>query len=288
MADRWDPSAPTSRRGERPGGSSATRPYPSRRDLGTVRRVDRGGGDRLLRSHLATERPPAVLPRRTPVRGTAWTPPRPDNGSAPRVAPLGSGDDPGVESNARLTGLTAAVLFVLFAVEGITVLQIRSLLTPHVFIGMLLVPPILLKMGSTGWRFARYYLGSPAYRRKGPPPPTLRLLGPLVIVLTVTLFASGIAALLGPVAIRSPMLLLHKASFVVWLLVMAVHVLGHLLDTASLAPRDFVERTRRQVDGARLRQWAVAASLGVGLVLGVAVIPKVGPWLGWFSGHAFG
>lgn len=288
MADRRDPSAPTSRRGERPGSSSSTRAYPSRSDLGTVRRVDSGGSDRLLRSHLATERPPTVPPRRTPVRGTARTPPRPENASAPRVAPRGRGDDPGVESNARLTGLTAAVLFVLFAVEGVTVLQIRSLLTPHVFIGMLLVPPILLKMGSTGWRFARYYLGSPAYRRKGPPPPILRLLGPLVIVLTVTLFASGIAALLGPVSIRSPMLLLHKASFVVWLLVMAVHVLGHLLDTASLAPRDFVERTRRQVDGARLRQWVVAASLGVGLILGVAVIPKIGPWLGWFSGHAFG
>jgi hypothetical protein len=34
-----------------------------------------------------------------------------------------------------------------------------------VFIGMVLVPPVLLKVDSTGWRFARYYRGAPAYRR---------------------------------------------------------------------------------------------------------------------------
>ena len=79
--------------------------------------------------------------------------------------------DAGVESNARLTGSTAAVLLVLLAAEGVTVLRVGALLTPHVFIGMLLIPPVLLKIGSTGWRFVRYYRGSPAYRRKGPPPP---------------------------------------------------------------------------------------------------------------------
>ena len=82
---------------------------------------------------------------------------------------------------------------VLLAAEGVTILQVRRLITPHVFIGMLLVPPILLKMGSTFWKFARYYSGSPAYRRKGPPLLALRVLGPFVVVLTLTVVASGIA-----------------------------------------------------------------------------------------------
>jgi hypothetical protein len=189
----------------------------------------------------------------------------------------------GVEGNARLTGSTAAVLLVLLAAEGVTILRVRALLTPHVFIGMLLVPPVLLKMGSTTWRFARYYVGSPEYRRKGPPPMLLRLLGPIVVVLTVAVFATGIALLLGPQGWRSQMLLLHKASFVLWLAAMALHVLGHLLDTARLAPRDWIKHTRRQVRGARLRQWAIATSVGLGLVLGVLVVPRVGPWLA--SGH---
>lgn len=185
----------------------------------------------------------------------------------------------GAEANARLTGSTAAVLLVLLALEGLTIVSIRSLLTPHVFIGMLLVPPVLLKMGATTWRFGQYYLGTPAYRRKGPPPAVLRLLGPVVVLLTLLVFVSGIALLLGPVSWTSRLLLLHKASFVVWFGAMAVHVLGHLVETARLAPRDWLRRTRRQVDGAGARQWALAASMAAGLVLAVVVVPYAGPWL---------
>jgi hypothetical protein len=74
----------------------------------------------------------------------------------------------GVEANARLTGTVAALLLVLLAAEGVTVLRVRALLTAHVFIGMLLVPPVLLRMGSTGYRFVRYYAGSPPTGGKGP------------------------------------------------------------------------------------------------------------------------
>src|SRR5579863_2660040 len=78
---------------------------------------------------------------------------------SPQHVPEHSSDE-GVESNARLTAATAAVLLVLLAAEGVTILRIHALLTPHVVIGMLLVPPILLKIGSTGWRFVRYYRGA--------------------------------------------------------------------------------------------------------------------------------
>lgn len=184
-----------------------------------------------------------------------------------------------VEANARLTGSTAAVLFVLLAVEGVTILQIRPLLNVHVFVGMLLIPPVLLKIGSTTWRFAKYYLGDPEYRRKGPPHPFLRLLGPVVVVLTLVVLASGVALLLVPSGSRSFLLLLHKASFVIWLMVMAVHVLGHLADTARLAPRDWYRRTRREIKGAGLRRWLVAMAVALGLVVGAAMLPQVGPWL---------
>jgi hypothetical protein len=189
----------------------------------------------------------------------------------------GRGDP--TEGNARLTASTAAVLFAMLAAEGVTILQVRRLITPHVFIGMLLVPPILLKMGSTFWKFARYYSGSPAYRRKGPPLLALRVLGPFVVVLTLTVVASGIALLLAPFSWRSTLLLVHKASFILWLGVMTLHVLGHLADTARLAPRDWLRHTRQQVDGAGPRKWALAASIVLGLILAVVVVPQVGPWL---------
>jgi hypothetical protein len=191
-------------------------------------------------------------------------------GPAQRKPPGSS--DAGVESNARLTGATAAILLVLLAIEGLTVLRVRSLLSWHVFVGMLLVPPVLLKIGSTAWRFARYYLGASAYRRKGPPPVLLRLLGPVVVILTVILFASGVGLVLAPHSLRHSLLFVHKASFVLWFGAMTIHVLGHLLDTARLAPLDWARRTRRDVAGATARQWALAATLIVGAVLGILML----------------
>jgi len=187
--------------------------------------------------------------------------------------------DGGVEANARLTASGAAVLLVVLAVEGATILRIRELISPHVFLGMLLIPPVLVKMASTGYRFARYYLGAPAYRRKGAPPILLRLLGPVVVILTVVLLASGVALLLASPAWSQPLLFVHKASFVLWFLAMTVHVLGHLAEVARLAPRDWLRRARRDVRGAGSRQWLIAGSLVAGVLLGLAMLSRVGPWL---------
>jgi hypothetical protein len=184
-----------------------------------------------------------------------------------------------VESNARLTASTAVVLFVLLAGEGLTILRVGPLLSAHVFIGMVLVPPVLLKIGSTGYRFLRYYAGSKPYRHKGPPPPLLRLLGPFLVVATVAVLASGIILLFVSPAWRTRLLLLHKASFIVWFGAMAVHVLAHLVDTARLAPRDWMRRTRGQVTGAGIRQWVVVSSVLTGVLLGVLLVGRVGPWL---------
>jgi hypothetical protein len=161
------------------------------------------------------------------------------------------------------------VLLVLLAAEGVTVLRMGSLLGLHVFIGMVLVPPVLLKIGSTTWRFVQYYRRAPAYLSKGPPPPLLRLLGPVVVILTVVLLASGIILVVGPHYLRPSLLFLHKVSFILWFGAMTIHVLGHLLETARLAPLDWTRRARRDVAGASARQWALATSLVVGIVLGL-------------------
>jgi hypothetical protein len=186
----------------------------------------------------------------------------------------------GVEGNARLTAGTGVVLFVLFAAEGVTILRIGPLLTPHVFIGMLLVPPVVLKISSTTYRFTRYYLGTPAYREKGPPPLPLRLLGPVLVLITGAVFASGIALLLGPIGWRQQLLFVHKVSFILWFGAMVVHVLGHLAETARLAPRDWLRRTRREVEDAGARQWLIAASIQAGILLALATLPSVGSWGG--------
>src|SRR5258708_37288535 len=101
---------------------------------------------------------------------------------------VGSG---GVEGNARLTGVAGALIFVVLSIEGVTILRVQRLLTAHVFIAMMLVPLVVLKIATTGYRFARYYRGTPTYTAKGPPPLVLRLAGPAAALPTIAAFATG-------------------------------------------------------------------------------------------------
>jgi hypothetical protein len=124
--------------------------------------------------------------------------------------------------------MTGAVLLILLAVEGFTILRIGRLLTWHFFIGMLLLGPVALKAGSTMYRFTRYYTGHPEYTRKGPPAPLLRLLGPCIVLLTAGVFGSGIMlAVTGPDG-RGQWLFIHKASFILWVGAMTIHVLAYV------------------------------------------------------------
>ena len=133
----------------------------------------------------------------------------------------------GVDRNERLTAATGVVLIVLLAALGVTILSVGQLIWWHVLIGMLLIPPVLLKLGSTGWRFLRYYTRSPEYVDRGPPVLPLRLLAPLVVVSTLVVFGTGVALIVvGPAG--GILVGLHKASFIVWFFATAVHVLAHV------------------------------------------------------------
>ena len=76
----------------------------------------------------------------------------------------------GPAGNAVLTAWTGLVLLVLGVAELLTLINIRGLISWHVAVGALLIPPALAKTASTGWRIVRYYRASPAYAEAGPPP----------------------------------------------------------------------------------------------------------------------
>ena len=189
-----------------------------------------------------------------------------------------SARDDGVEANNRLTASAGAIIFVLLAIEGVTVLSVHSLLRLHVIVGMVLMPVVLLKMATTTYRGARYYLRTPSYRRRGPPPLLLRGLGPVVVVSTVAVLVTGVALLLLGPKHRTPWLPIHKVSFIVWFAVMTVHVLGHIVETIRVAPRDWTGH-RPRLAGTGVRRAAVGIALVVGVVLAVLVEPSVTSWL---------
>jgi hypothetical protein len=190
--------------------------------------------------------------------------------------------------------MTGAVLLVLLAAEGFTILSLRQLLTPHFFIGMLLLGPVALKAGSTIYRFIRYYAGSAPYRREGPPALLLRLLGPVVIASTAAVFGTGIAlAVTGPAG-RQPWLFLHKASFVIWFCAMAIHVLAYLPRLPRLLASEARGASARKAEGPPgggyggraaaalggrgLRLALLVASLAAGLVIAVLTVHLAAPW----------
>jgi hypothetical protein len=192
--------------------------------------------------------------------------------------------------------MTGAVLLVLLAVEGFTILRVGRLLTLHFFLGMLLLGPVALKAGSVIYRFVRYYTGSAPYRRKGPPALLLRLLGPVVILLTAGVFGSGVMlAVTGPV--QGPWLLLHKASFILWFCAMAIHVLAYVPRLPRLlaaevhgvaAPEGGTGRragagrhARRALEvlsGRGTRLALLTASLLAGLVIALLTVHLEGQW----------
>ncbi len=198
-----------------------------------------------------------------------------------RAKPLSRWLRGGIDGNARLTGTNAVVLLLLLAAEGATIPFVRQQLTLHIFLGLLLIPPIMLKLASTGWRFARYYLRAPEYVHRGPPAAFLRLLvAPLTLASTLALFGTGVAlVVLHPQ--RGLVVGLHKASFVVWFGAMSVHVLAHVLKLPQLARADLTS----SIAGARLRQFAVAGAIVAGLIVAIAALPTAHDWAHWAALH---
>ena len=220
----------------------------------------------------------------------------------------------GAEGNERLTVQAGATLFVLLAVLGLTIVRIGQLLWLHLFLGLVLIGPLALKLASAGYRFAGYYAGRNAYREKGPPTLAMRVLAPALVLDTLVVFASGVVLLLAGPGSRETWLPVHKFSFIAWLVLAALHVLGHIPELARglLAPREtraavlasvassgaagtggarvahgpFQEpravlgyRPAARLPGARARAIALAAALLAGLVLAALLIPEFAPWL---------
>src|SRR5258706_16401414 len=95
-----------------------------------------------MRSHVAPSEEAAISRRSEPAPQTQ------------RRARLGRHDGwGGTEGNELLTSATAVVLTALLAAEGFTILNMRGLLSVHMFVGMVLIPPGLVKLPSTGYRF---------------------------------------------------------------------------------------------------------------------------------------
>jgi hypothetical protein len=199
----------------------------------------------------------------------------------------------GPAGNALLTAWTALVLLVLSLAELLTLFNVRGLISWHVGLGALLVPPAVMKTASTGWRMGRYYLGHAPYREAGPPPLLLRLLGPLVIVSTLGLLGTGVllvllgqdrshSALFSVLGFRADWVSAHQGFFAVWVVAVGLHLLGRIVPALriTLAPG-----STGDVPGRWTRLLWFGAMAASAAVLAVALVHADGSWT---SFHEFG
>jgi hypothetical protein len=184
----------------------------------------------------------------------------------------------GVATNERITAFTGAPLYVLLVLIGVTILFLSSLLPLHYAIGLLLVPPIVLKVGSTGYRFVRYYTGDRGYRLAGAPSLILRLTGPILVAATVAVFASGIELWLFGLRFGSAWKTAHTLSAVIMIAAVGVHLAGHLRRSVVVAAEELDAGRSADADDAGLGRIghdpsprrAVAASIVLGIAMAIA------------------
>jgi hypothetical protein len=135
----------------------------------------------------------------------------------------------------------------------------------HAFVGMLLIPVVVLKLASTGWRMLRYYRHAEEYVLRGPPQVLLRMLvSPVLILSTFVLFATGVVLLIRDET-QGTTVGLHKASFIVWVAAAGIHVLVHVLSLPRLL--------RRRIPGLTTRALLVTLTLAAGAILAIETLP---------------
>src|SRR6266568_9680101 len=187
-----------------------------------------------------------------------------------------------VVGNERMTGLAGAVLLVLILIELVSAAILRTLLSIHVFAGVLLAGPLVVKLGSTFWRFLRYYTGSPAFVRRGPPHLALRVMAPLLIATTLVVIGSGIGLMVTGPRFAGPLLPLHGFSVLVWLPLIAIHVLAHIRRVPHLVADDWSKPSGRSLaPGRGLRFGMNLGALMGGALAAILLLPVAVPWIAW-------
>jgi hypothetical protein len=131
---------------------------------------------------------------------------------------------------------------------------------------------VTLKLVSTGWRFARYYLRNEHYVLAGPPRLLLRMLAPLLVASTLALFGTGVAMIV--VGHRGGQLrTLHTWSFIAWGVLTGVHVLAYLTRVVRDGTLDWRRNAVDVVAGVRSRRAILVGALLAGAVLAWATLP---------------
>lgn len=207
-------------------------------------------------------------------------------------------------ANSRLTALLGVVLLLMLIVQVASALFFALLsfnvsLPPgpifdtvrpvHFFVGLLLLPVVALKLVSTGWKFAMYYLKRPAYKRAGAPSLAGRLVGPLMAASITVLFFSGIEMW----SFRNQFIAYWTQIHVLAAIAFVTALMAHLVLNGRRAHREAAEDLAPKggedlVPGRLTRRGVVAGGIVAGLVLAVSGANWPSPMLSWLYDRKVG
>src|SRR5260370_4904363 len=103
----------------------------------------------------------------------------------------------------------------------------------------------------------------------------MRLLGPVIVVVTIGVFGTGIELWFFGYGLGFLWAPLHHGSAYLWFVTMAIHVVNYFRRAPDLALADWRDHLR----GAFTRRSLVVGGLALGVVLAVAMLPFPTPFL---------
>ncbi|MFD1676365.1 hypothetical protein [Alicyclobacillus fodiniaquatilis] len=186
-----------------------------------------------------------------------------------------------VVRNERMTAIAGTILFILIVTQLIITANLHALLSVHIFVGVLLSGPIVIKMFSTGFKFVRYYTRNPIFVKSGTPNIWLRLLAPFLVLMTLLVFISGFSlAIIGPTHMGL-FFTIHAASVAIWLPLVAVHIYAHIRRATRVTFSDLRQHTSFRVKGRNGRLGINLAGLIMGAIAAMVMIPVSETWDHW-------
>ena len=188
----------------------------------------------------------------------------------------------GTAQNERWTAWAGAALFAMLFAEGLTIVMMWTGIGPdllvvrakplHFVIGLALFVPVAQKLASTGYRFAKYYTGDPAYKQAGPPTLLLRVIAPVLVLLTAEVLLTGLVAVMTEGTLRHQLEELHELGFYAWFVFAAIHVVAYVRRVPRLVRADLDGHET----GSRTRTYVTIACVVTGGVFGLGLSAVLG------------
>lgn len=179
-----------------------------------------------------------------------------EDGPHPRRAPQ-------VIGNLILTshaGLIILFGLVLLYLSGLAFAPLRPM---HFAIGFALIPLLVVKLCSTGWRAIRYYLGRGAYRAAGPPWVLARLIALPLSVAAVLATISGVV-LWSEGTDHGTWAAVHTDSVIVLAVLALVHLAVYLRKAARASATSLSATAVNRPE--KVIVWALLAALVAGAI----------------------